>query len=106
MKSNKLLPLRRILFVLLLPGIAVMNQNCTRSSTNSKSDFDMVILNGRVIDPESGLDAVRNIAISEGKIQKLTTRTITGKTLIDAGGLVVSPGFIDIHQHGQDAENY
>ena len=106
MKSNKLLPLRRILFVLLLPGIAVMNQNCTRSSTNSKSDFDMVILNGRVIDPESGLDAVRNIAISEGKIQKLTTRTITGKTLIDAGGLVVSPGFIDIHQHGHDAENY
>ena len=86
--------------------ISLINHNCTTRSKPGRSNFDIVILNGRVIDPESGLDAVRNIGISEGKIQKLTTKTITGKTLIDATGLVVSPGFIDIHQHGQDGENY
>jgi N-acyl-D-aspartate/D-glutamate deacylase len=68
--------------------------------------FDLVIENGRVIDPESGLDAVRNVGIRDGKIAAIDVSPLQGKQRIDARGLVVSPGFIDLHRHGQDAENY
>ncbi len=67
--------------------------------------YDVVILNGRVIDPESRLDAVRNVGISGGIIKAITTAKLSGRTVVDAKGLVVSPGFIDLHQHGQDDEN-
>ncbi len=67
--------------------------------------YDVVILNGRVIDPESRLDAVRNVGISGGIIKSITTAKLSGRTVVDAKGLVVSPGFIDLHQHGQDDEN-
>ena len=67
--------------------------------------FDLVILNGRVIDPESRSDSIRNVGVSNGTIKAITTRKLEGRTTIDARGLVVSPGFIDLHQHGQDEEN-
>ncbi len=62
-------------------------------------DFDLVIRNGRVIDPESELDAMRNLGIGEGRILAVTDREITGREEIDATGLVVAPGFIDMHHH-------
>ena len=65
-------------------------------------DYDLVILNGRVMDPESKLDAMRNVGISDGRIQVVTDADITGTETIDASGHVVSPGFIDFHWHGQD----
>jgi N-acyl-D-aspartate/D-glutamate deacylase len=68
--------------------------------------YDVVILNGRVMDPESGLDAVRNVGIRGGKIAALSNKAMTGKRTIDAKGLVVAPGFIDLHEHGQEAKNY
>lgn len=68
--------------------------------------FDVVIENGRVLDPESGLDAVRSVGIRDGKIAAIETGPLPGKQRIDARGLVVAPGFIDLHRHGQDAENY
>jgi N-acyl-D-aspartate/D-glutamate deacylase len=68
--------------------------------------LDLVILNGRVMDPESGLDAVRNLGIRGGRIAALSAEPLHGRTSIDASGLVVAPGFIDLHAHGQDAENY
>ena len=64
--------------------------------------YDMVILNGRVMDPETKLDAVRNIGITGGIIQEISENAIKGKETIDARGLVVAPGFIDTHWHGQD----
>jgi N-acyl-D-aspartate/D-glutamate deacylase len=67
--------------------------------------FDLVILNGRVMDPESRSDAVRNLGISNGTIKAINSRNLSGRTVIDARGLVVSPGFIDLHQHGQNEEN-
>jgi N-acyl-D-aspartate/D-glutamate deacylase len=67
--------------------------------------FDLVILNGRVIDPESKSDSIRNLGISNGTIKAISTNNLQGRTVIDARGLVVSPGFIDLHQHGQDEEN-
>src|ERR1044072_9791183 len=68
--------------------------------------YDLVILNGRVIDPESRSDSIRNIGISNGTIKAITSSKLAGRTVIDARGLVVSPGFIDLHQHGQNDENY
>ena len=72
----------------------------------SQAAYDLVILNGRVIDPESKTDAIRNLGISNGVIRAITSNKIQGRTVIDARGLVVAPGFIDLHQHGQDEENY
>ncbi len=68
--------------------------------------YDLVIANGRVMDPESGLDGVRNVGISDGKIAAISDETLQGKERIDATGLVVAPGFIDLHEHGQEPRNY
>ena len=74
--------------------------------SRAQPTYDLVILNGRVIDPESRTDAVRNLGISNGTIKAITSNKLNGRTVIDARGLVVSPGLIDLHQHGQDDENY
>src|SRR5881397_3460915 len=68
--------------------------------------YDRVILGGHVMDPASNLDAVRNIGLVGGRIAVITTRAIQGRDTIDARGLVVAPGFIDIHAHGQTPETY
>ena len=61
--------------------------------------YDLVITNGRVMDPETRYDAVANIGIRDDRIVTITKQTITGKEVIDATGLVVAPGFIDTHFH-------
>jgi N-acyl-D-aspartate/D-glutamate deacylase len=58
------------------------------------------------MDPASGLDAVRNIGITGGRIAVITTDAIAGRDTIDARRLVVAPGFIDLHAHGQTPETY
>jgi len=73
---------------------------------SAQTTFDVVVANGRVLDPESGLDAVRNVGISNGRIAAVTPDRITGRTTIEAKGLVVSPGFIDLHAHQQTPETY
>ncbi len=69
-------------------------------------NFDLVIVHGRVIDPESGLDAVRSIGIRGGKVAAVAVGALDGRQEIDAAGLVVAPGFIDLHSHGQTDETY
>src|SRR6266478_2080829 len=68
--------------------------------------YDIAILNGRVMDPESGLDAIRNVGIRAGKIVTISTAPLNAKSVIDAKGLAVAPGFIDLHEHGQEPRNY
>ena len=58
-----------------------------------------MILGGRVMDPETGFDAVANVGVSGGWITTITTEEIQGRETIDATGLVVAPGFIDAEQH-------
>lgn len=63
--------------------------------------YDIVIKGGRVMDPETGFSGVRNVGIRGDRIVEISERPLSGTILIEAKGLVVSPGFIDLHAHGQ-----
>lgn len=63
--------------------------------------YDLVIEGGRVIDPETKLDAVRNVGIKDGRIVAVSETPLAGARVVHARGLVVAPGFIDMHAHGQ-----
>jgi N-acyl-D-aspartate/D-glutamate deacylase len=76
------------------------------ASTLFAQTYDIVIANGRVIDPETKLDAIRWVGITGSTVQAVSQKPLTGRTSIDAKGLVVAPGFIDLHVHGQDFEAY
>ena len=65
----------------------------------SELTFDVVIRNGRVMDPETDSDRPANVGIKDGKIVTITNELLSGKEVIDASGLVVCPGFIDMHHH-------
>jgi dihydroorotase len=93
------------LVVVLLVAAAALALAWTGPSLASET-YDIVILNGRVMDPESGLDAVRNVGVKGGKIVAISDQELKGTTTIDAKGLVVAPGFIDLHEHGQEPRNY
>jgi len=67
--------------------------------------YDLVFEGGRVIDPETGLDGVRNVGICDGRIARISTEPLSGRRVVHASGLVVAPGFIDLHQHGQEMES-
>ena len=68
--------------------------------------YDLVINQGRVIDPESGLDAVRSVGIRDGKIVAISEAPLDAKQVIDASGLAVSPGFINLHSHSVAEAGY
>ncbi len=68
--------------------------------------YDLVIEGGRVMDPESGLDAVRNIGIVDGRVATISVDPLEGARHVQAAGLVVAPGFVDLHRHGQSEEAY
>jgi N-acyl-D-aspartate/D-glutamate deacylase len=67
--------------------------------------YDLVLEGGRVMDPETGLDSIRNVGIRDGKVARISPEALSGRKVIHAAGLVVAPGFIDLHQHGQDIES-
>jgi dihydroorotase len=70
--------------------------------------LDVVLVGGRVLDPETGLDAVRHVGIRDGRIAVVSSaRTApAARDTVNVRGLVVAPGFIDLHSHGQDSINY
>jgi N-acyl-D-aspartate/D-glutamate deacylase len=76
-------------------------------STNAvfAQQYDVVLEGGRVMDPETDLDAVRNVGIRDGKILRISTEPLSGRRVVRAAGLVVAPGFIDLHQHAQDIDS-
>jgi len=75
-------------------------------SLGCQQQYDLVIANGRVIDAESGLDAVRTVGVNGATIAAVSEDSLSGRRVLDAAGHIVSPGFIDLHQHGQAPENY
>ncbi|BCS32467.1 D-glutamate deacylase [Luteitalea sp. TBR-22] len=84
-------------------GCLVLAAACSRPPTPT---YDLVIANGRVIDPASGLDAVRHVGVRDGRIAAISESPLTGTRVIDAARHVVAPGFIDLHEHGQQEESY
>ncbi|RPH44477.1 MAG: D-glutamate deacylase, partial [Planctomycetota bacterium] len=89
--------MKRLVFLAVLAGCA---------SPGPASDvFDLVLRGGRVIDPETGLDGVRDVGISGGRIRAIEPGPLEGREVWDVRGKIVSPGFIDLHSHGQDVEN-
>ena len=92
-------------FGVLLVAVALTSVPAIRGA-RADVVLDVAILNGRVMDPGSGLDAVRNVGILGGKIVQITERPLQGREVIDAKDLVVAPGFIDMHEHGQEPRNY
>ncbi|MGI9483102.1 MAG: hypothetical protein ACR2OR_12180 [Hyphomicrobiales bacterium] len=81
-------------------GSAILAMVVMVISSSFAQTYDVVILNGRVMDPETNFDSVANVGITNGRIEKITSEAITGKETIDAANHVVAPGFIDTHHHG------
>ena len=63
--------------------------------------YDIVLAGGRVIDPETKLDGIRNIGILNNRIAQISAESLQGKEIVNVSGLVVAPGFIDLHVHGR-----
>lgn len=83
----------QILFALLFSIVSCHN--------NKEITYDIVIENARVIDPETETDAFLNVAINNDKIAEISKNKLIGKKVIDGTGKILSPGFIDLHAHGQ-----
>lgn len=101
--------IRRITYlfcIVLFIGCTGVADQSEKATIPTDTVFDIVILNGRVMDPETEFDAVRNVGILDGKIALISEEEISGKETVDATGNVVSPGFIDIHAHGQNIGDY
>lgn len=81
--------------------ILCMLVSCFQTPILAAKTYDLVIENGRVIDPASDTDAVRSIGITNGTITAVSKVELDAENHIDATGMVVSPGFIDLHSHSQ-----
>ncbi|MFQ5690034.1 MAG: amidohydrolase family protein [Gemmatimonadota bacterium] len=93
-----------VVLAALLP-LALMPAACRSGAPEEHPPgaYDLVITGGRVMDPETGLDAVRDVGIADGRIAAISEAGLEGRDTLDATGLVVAPGFIDLHAHGQDS---
>lgn len=84
----------------LVAGLAVPAG--AQPTLDDTSELDLILRGGRVMDPESGLDGVRDIGVRGGRIVEISGQSMDGRRTVDVTGLVVAPGFIDLHAHGQD----
>ena len=96
--------LRNIVYFISAIIIASCSQVEKKQSQEDNSVFDVVILGGRVMDPETGIDATKNVGILDGTIRVISDSLIEGKEVIHASGLVVAPGFIDTDNYAANAE--
>lgn len=91
--------------VLLSFALSLIGAHSIRSAIAEDANattYDIVIVGGRVMDPETNFDGVRNVGVRDGRIVTITTDPIQGVETINATGHVVAPGFIEGHQHGTD----
>ncbi|MFB7089147.1 amidohydrolase family protein [Streptomyces sp. NPDC056296] len=71
------------------------------STESGTTPCDVVFAGARVIDPETGLDGIRNVAVTGDRITDVSEAPLTGRRTLDVSGLVLAPGFIDLHSHAQ-----
>ncbi|MFZ4793916.1 MAG: amidohydrolase family protein [Blastocatellia bacterium] len=98
---------RKVFFLaafLLLAGVSY--RVASSVSARQSGVYDLVLARGRVMDPESGLDGIRYVGVRGSRIEAISERSLTGTVTIDATGMVIAPGLIDLHSHGQNDENY
>ncbi len=91
--NNSILPL--IAIICLLYSFWIFPSNLIAQ------DIDILLKNGHVFDPKNEIDGILDVAITEGKIFRVA-KDISGsqaKKVIDASGMYVCPGLIDIHTH-------
>jgi N-acyl-D-aspartate/D-glutamate deacylase len=79
-----------------VPAVVILLSRVFQFAASQGQQYDLVIANGRVINPETNLDSTLNVGIKAGVIEAVTADRLNGKKTIDASGLVVAPGFIDI----------
>ena len=99
MKTKLTLACTLLLVLLLIACNQTTQKEKSTKALPASTNFDVVILNGRVMDPETNFDGIRNVGIKDGEIALITEKEIKGEESIDATGHVVAPGFIDGHQH-------
>jgi N-acyl-D-aspartate/D-glutamate deacylase len=85
-----------------LLGLALALLPTVLPAQQTGEQYDIVLEGGRVMDPATSLDAIRNVGIRDGKIARISSAPLSGRRVIHVAGLVVAPGFIDLHQHGQE----
>jgi N-acyl-D-aspartate/D-glutamate deacylase len=105
MRLAPISPLRIVLFCGILLSLN-FDAGSPAKQAFAADEYDVVVASGRIMDPESGLNAVRNLGIKSGKVVAISTGPLHGRNTLDAKGLVVAPGFIDLHEHGQDPHSY
>ena len=108
MNQTRTRPRRRLSPAVAGPAAALLAAFATAFTASPEgraqdAPFDLVVAGGRVVDPETGLDGIRDVGIRDGTIAAISERSLSARDTIDARGLVVAPGFIDLHAHGQDA---
>ena len=94
---------RRLLVLLAVGQIALPMPH---ARAQRSTPLDGVLVGGRVLDPETNLDGVRAVGIRGGRIVSVSAAVPAARDTVDVRGLVVAPGFIDLHSHGQDSINY
>jgi dihydroorotase-like cyclic amidohydrolase len=98
LKESKMIKLLRTASFIL----CLSTSFCNLARSQSNSQYDIVLTGGRVIDPETKLDAVKNVGIIDNRIAQISSEPLQGKETINVSGLVVAPGFIDLHVHGRN----
>jgi N-acyl-D-aspartate/D-glutamate deacylase len=88
------------------PSLAILLLAGCAAPGGGDGGFDLVLAGGRVMDPETGLDAVRDVGIRGGRIAAVSEAPLRGRDVVDARGKVVAPGFIDLHAHAHHALSY
>src|SRR5215213_1288042 len=97
--QNLLLKFTQTIRTLLIGLAALLILPMPVTDAQRTAEFDIVLANGRVMDPESNLDAVRHVGIRGNKIAAISASPLRGRTVVDVKGLIVAPGFIDLHSH-------
>ena len=87
-------------------ALGLMTLNLTIAASAAATSYDVVIFNGRVMDPDTHYGALANVGIKDGQIAVIPAEAIESGKTIDATGQVVAPGFIDLHAHGQNLGDY
>lgn len=91
----------KLIFRAILLSIILFSCFSNQAISQTTLVYDIVLIGGRVIDPATKLDAIRNVGIINSKIVAISIEELKGKEVINAKGLVVAPGFIDLHVHGR-----